>query len=566
MPHWIRQRRLRILLLILLGILLLILGTRLRRNRTNVTGVSSPTTNEIPTTISVASSSNSAAFVMRDITTQGSWKTVYGADGYNIIEASENYPAYAQVKPIEIASLLQTASTNDVRALQKPAPTATDRMAGTWWHPGSFSVELNLTDGQPHRVALYALDLGRFGRVQTVDILDASNKNVLDSRSTGVLDDGVWLIWDIRGHVIIRLTNTGGARKAALLHGIFFQPPDDTKAILPNVVSFNSTNEFVPTLLNPFTGSVEIAKSEPQLTNAAPVNAAAKQGLTPLHIAASVMREDLVKSLLSAGDSVTATNVNGWTPLHIAAEQGSVAISKLLLDRGADVNARDKSGWTPLYFGLWSKPLTLLLLNGGAELNATNNTGSTPLHWAAVTANDDIIKLLISRGAELEAHDRDGLTPLQRAVRERRTDAMKTLLADGADIQAGNAYTGDTALHYAAYNDDQEVIRLLLSKRAAIGATNNAGDTSLHVAAGRGKKDSIKLLVERGANPNAPDIRGLTPLHIAVIRNELECVKLLISSGAIINIVDKAERTPLDWALQVSKPDMIEYLKKQGAK
>ncbi|MDQ3652862.1 MAG: Ig-like domain-containing protein, partial [Acidobacteriota bacterium] len=95
-------------------------------------------TTSSPVNIVVNGSSGSAVatFVKIDTTTQGTWKGVYGADGYNIINDVANYPAYAQVTPSGHLAWTWTASTGDARALQKAA--VNDRIAATWYSSTSF--------------------------------------------------------------------------------------------------------------------------------------------------------------------------------------------------------------------------------------------------------------------------------------------------------------------------------------------------------------------------------------------------------------------------------------------
>ena len=50
-------------------------------------------------TVSVVASSGTATFVKKDTTTQGNWKGVYGAQGYNIIGNAASLPTYATVTP-----------------------------------------------------------------------------------------------------------------------------------------------------------------------------------------------------------------------------------------------------------------------------------------------------------------------------------------------------------------------------------------------------------------------------------------------------------------------------------
>jgi hypothetical protein len=145
-----------------------------------------------------------ASFTSTDIATQGAWKGVYGAVGEAIANDSANYPAYAQVNFSGASTFSWAASTTDVRALQKAA--ASDRIASTWYAPSSFTIDINLLDGNPHSIGLYFLDWDNSGRVETVSILDAASGNTLDSRSASGLGNGKWLLWTLSGQVTIRVT------------------------------------------------------------------------------------------------------------------------------------------------------------------------------------------------------------------------------------------------------------------------------------------------------------------------------------------------------------------------
>src|SRR5204862_536556 len=84
----------------------------------------------VPTT-SPASGANAATFVAQDNGTQGSWKGVYGNQGYWLEADGRNLPTYAQVS-INAQPFTWTTSTADPRALQKAA-SPTDRLAATWF-------------------------------------------------------------------------------------------------------------------------------------------------------------------------------------------------------------------------------------------------------------------------------------------------------------------------------------------------------------------------------------------------------------------------------------------------
>jgi hypothetical protein len=166
--------------------------------------------------------SGTAAFVKTDTTTAGSWKGVYGADGYNILNDTVSYPAYVSVAASGNAIYTWAASTSDTRALQKASST-TDRLASCWYSSGTVSIDLHFNDTSTHQVALYLLDWDVYtgGRLERVDIVDGNNA-LLDSRNVSSFANGEYLVWNLSGHVILRITNTN-ANANAVLSGIFFR-------------------------------------------------------------------------------------------------------------------------------------------------------------------------------------------------------------------------------------------------------------------------------------------------------------------------------------------------------
>src|SRR5262249_52507853 len=124
-------------------------------------------------------------------------------------------------------------STTDMRALQKPA--AGDRIASTWVSGTNFTIDVNLTDGNWHQVGIYSVDYDNWNRAQRVEVLDGVSGNVLDTRSLSGFQNGRYLVWNLAGHVKIRLTTLN---YNAVVSGIFFDlplPPDFAISASPNV-------------------------------------------------------------------------------------------------------------------------------------------------------------------------------------------------------------------------------------------------------------------------------------------------------------------------------------------
>ena len=83
-------------------------------------------------------------------------------------------------------------------------------------------------------------------------------------------------------------------------------------------------------------------------------------------------RADYIRVLISEGADVNAKAKDGRTPLMIAARFSSTPeIVQLLIEKGAEVNARSTNGWTPLMNtarNQWGKRAEIkqLLIDAGA--------------------------------------------------------------------------------------------------------------------------------------------------------------------------------------------------------
>src|SRR5262249_47615598 len=167
-----------------------------------------------PTPVPVAS----VSFVQVDTTSQGTWKNLYGGDGYNTINDIVKYPAYAQVNVVGNTSATWASSTSDVRGLQKTS--GSDRIAARWETTSFFSIDVNLTDGLTHRVAIYSVDWDSSNRQQRVDVVDWATNVLLESRTMASFNGGQYLVWNVRGRVKFIVNKVGG--KSAVVSGIYF--------------------------------------------------------------------------------------------------------------------------------------------------------------------------------------------------------------------------------------------------------------------------------------------------------------------------------------------------------
>lgn len=116
---------------------------------------------------------------------------------------------------------------------------------------------------------------------------------------------------------------------------------------------------------------------------------------SPLHIAVTRGRLDLVNILLEYGADIGAVDQYGQSPLHLAVRTGHVNIVENLLQRGANIDAVDRNGATPLLLAVQHRYVNLvsILLNYRANFNLANTSQLAALKLAKRKKFTDIIKL-----------------------------------------------------------------------------------------------------------------------------------------------------------------------------
>ncbi|RMZ13026.1 hypothetical protein D0862_02453 [Hortaea werneckii] len=210
------------------------------------------------------------------------------------------------------------------------------------------------------------------------------------------------------------------------------------------------------------------------------------------------------------------------------------------------------------------------------------------------------------------------------AVTENNEALIVDLLDQGADVNASAGELQRTALHQAAYLNNQRCLALLLRHGAEISAEDAKGDTPLHLAAWTGHVEALatflshgadvdwlsgrdaysplwctkstprayssstvpasasappppttaaitsqtamcELLLERGALVDAPDDEGNTALHYAATSSSASTVHALLRAGADVNLKQSQGLTPAHWAAHKGHEEVLLLLLSHGA-
>jgi len=185
---------------------------------------------------------------------------------------------------------------------------------------------------------------------------------------------------------------------------------------------------YTPLLIASVRGFPEIV--ELLVTKGADGEVINEDGLNALHIAISYTDSiQTVERLIAGGTDVNASAPEGNTPLHIAASRNKIEIVRLLLAARAEINARTEDGWAPLHEAITaSKEVVDLLLDNHADVNATSEYGYTPLHRAAANGKREVVRLLLQKGADTSLVDENGLSAIDFALEAGHSDIADLLI------------------------------------------------------------------------------------------------------------------------------------------
>jgi len=168
------------------------------------------------------------------------------------------------------------------------------------------------------------------------------------------------------------------------------------------------------------------------LARDANVNAAGRDGLTPLLVTLLNFRLGGFAGLLQHGADPNRPASNGESAMSIAAILPDGAYLKLALKNGGNLDFRDSRQRTPLILAIQRRRVenVRLLLESGADFNVADARGDTPLMHAfqGLTPDVAIVRALLERGARSDVPNPAGFTAKDYAATF-RDPALLTLLS-----------------------------------------------------------------------------------------------------------------------------------------
>jgi len=143
--------------------------------------------------------------------------------------------------------------------------------------------------------------------------------------------------------------------------------------------------------------------------------------------------------------------------------------------------------------------------------------------------------------------------------------AVMELIAASADVNA-QSIDGTTALHWAVYQKDLELVKHLLEQGADPDISNDYHASPMTVASVHGDYAIMQALVDAGGDIESFNPEGQTLLMAVARTGNTETARLLLERGANVNAVEGwGGQTALMWAASQKQPQMVALLLEYGA-
>ncbi len=302
------------------------------------------------------------------------------------------------------------------------------------------------------------------------------------------------------------------------------------------------------------------------IEHGADVNHADAHGYTVLSWTATKRYPDIVRLLIEHGADVNHVNDYGYTVLMMAACSGRTDIVRVLIGHGADVNpVANSEGFTILSCVIHQSTITVR--SWRPRLLATARLLIE--HGARIPTEEELQRpnQLNPRIPNLEQPARQFLSEvfegneLAYAAARGDTKHVAELLSTPSQAQPqspqAKSLTAQLRKPLASYAILPPAIP---PQPLNINHQDSHGMTALHWAAAQGHNDIVKLLLDFGANINLQNAEGNTPLHLAARNGNVSTVRLLLARGANATIVNRQGQTPLALAQQYHQRTVVGLL------
>ena len=248
---------------------------------------------------------------------------------------------------------------------------------------------------------------------------------------------------------------------------------------------------------------------------------------------------------------------------------GNIEQIKRLSNQVTDLNFLTYEDKTPLMVMAENgniEAAEVLLSLGSLQINKTNSYGKTALTFAVENRHKDFALFLIKNKANVNPLQRELYrTPLMWAVYNQDKEMVQLLVDSGANPHASNKH-GETAFTIAIMKRAPELVAILL--KTINKSLFNYLEVHLMLAVKKEDVDIANLLIAQGAEVNRRMTYGkkLTTFLIeAILSENKNIILLLLNKNADVNSRDTKGETPIMLMAQTGNIEIFQILADRGA-
>ena len=183
------------------------------------------------------------------------------------------------------------------------------------------------------------------------------------------------------------------------------------------------------------------------------------------------------------------------------------------------------------------------------------NARIQPIAWASILSGLCTVSLAATE-ADLQ---------LVEAAKNQNWETVSTLLDQRVDVNTAQA-DGATALHWAAFWNNLDAVKLLVNTGANVDVQNDYGATPLWCACASRHTGIVEQLLASDANPNLGLRSGESILMRCVHTGDASAVRALARNGANVSFREPSRgQTALMWSAATAHPEITRVLLEYGA-
>lgn len=231
-----------------------------------------------------------------------------------------------------------------------------------------------------------------------------------------------------------------------------------------------------------------------------------EDGMTPIMISTASL--DLLKFFDEKKCDLTHASVDGLTTVLYAAKNGFTESLKYLKSRGANFSSHDNKGRNILHMAAMSDEVStidyLLTFDEFKQIiNESDKEGNSPIFYCN---KENIVRSLIRSGADMEHRNANNDTPLFYHLLENRLDIAKYLIKNGSNTVVKN--NQGPLIAAAAFAGMHSLVQKCINDGAFVDSQTEKGNTALIYAAMNDEFQTVQFLGALGADINHKNKSG----------------------------------------------------------